>query len=779
MNDQTQSPAGFSHMLELSGQTSQIIAAIANQLSEGVLITDAPPSKEGHRILFANSAIVNLTGYTIDELVGASPKIFQGEQSDRQTLDRVRASLKAGLPFKGRIVNKKKNGDLVPMDWKINPIHGGDGEIVAWFSVQTDLTRRLADKALTQDLNNKLAQVIETTGDGVLFWDRAADFVVWSDRLKDMLEFSEDEISPVFSSYLNRVVPQDRNRLISEIQRSSSAGREFDIEHEVSMPSGQTRLLRMRGKIATTSENAQGRVVAVVQDISDQRKLERRLLQAEEIANIGSWEVDLINDTVYWSPQVYRIHGYEPGSFKPTLKQGIEAYHPNDRAMVEASVGEAVEKGMPFQFEAVIVQPDGAERNVFSQGFVDFSNDGTPVGIFGVFTDRTEDKAREAHLTKVQRMDALGNFVGGVAHDVNNLLHVILGNLELLEDLIDTEQQKKKVSAALTATLHGSELMHSLLAFARRAPLRAININAISHIDKMLPLLERVLPPGIALSHRYENEQINVLCDPTMLEACIMNLIINARDALPEGGNVQLAVDVVDIDEHANAQLDTNIAPGRFASISINDNGTGMTPEQLRRAHEPFYTTKSGGRGTGLGLARVLGFAEQSGGVFRLYSELDQGTSAKIFLPLNEKSLEEPASFPGIDSNKSQVPGRRILLVEDQQSVSDILVEILSGAGLEVSTAQSGDEAYAEFGEDFDFDLLVTDVVMPGKLQGPDFVQKLRENGKEFPAILISGYPGDGTANQHPLVEADTRLTKPVSKKALLSAVQSALRGLD
>lgn len=771
--------AGLAQILGPGFGSTGFLAAVADNVSEGILITDAPITGVGHTILFANAAMANMSGSSKEQLIGASFPVFEGARIDDHTASRVQTCLMTGSPFTGRIIYKSTADDPRHVDWRITPLHDESGKVLAWISVQTDLTTRLKLERENRELDARINQILATTGDGVFVWDLETDAVSYSEQLRQMLGVSGTELEPLISSYFKSVGPKDRNRVIAEVQRSVKSKSTFDCEHEVALPTGELRLVHLRGKTVTSRATGKSRVIAVIEDISGQRKLERRLLQAEEIANIGSWEVDLIRDTVYWSPQVFRIHGYEPNAFVPTLQMGIEAYHPNDRKMVEESVQEAVKKGLPFQFEAVIVRPDGSERNVFSQGFVDFSDDGTPTGIFGVFTDRTEDKAREAHLTKVQRMDALGNFVGGVAHDVNNLLNVILGNLEVLEDSANTEQQERKIDAALTATLQGAELMHSLLAFAKRAPLRATNVDATTLVEEMLPLLRRVMGTSVALSFHHPACTICVHCDPTMLEACIMNLVINSRDALPEGGTIRILVDLLEVDDHVNAQLGADIPAGNYASISVNDDGVGMSADQLRRAHEPFFTTKSGGRGTGLGLARVLGFAEQSGGVFRLYSEQGQGTSAKILLPLTPVSRERIDTPRTSPEAPKVMPNGRVLLVEDQASVSDILAEILSKAGLDVATATSGDEAFARFGVNFDFDVVVTDVVMPGKLQGPDLIRALRDCGKEFPAIVISGYPRDDTGSKQTDNELDTRLTKPVSKATLLNAVRAALSQVE
>ncbi|KJZ17931.1 hybrid sensor histidine kinase/response regulator [Loktanella sp. S4079] len=756
---------------------STIFFELLNQISEGLLITDAPSGHEGHRIFFVNDALAKMMGYTPDELIGASPLIFQGEQSDKATMELVAAAKREGIPFVGKIVNYNKRGEPIHVLWKLNPVFSAEGEVIAWLSLKEDLSTKLDLEVKAVDVNNRLGRLIETMGDGVLFWDTASGSVVWSDHLKSLLGLHGQQIPPTFTSYINCVIPEDRNRVNSTIRRSASTGKPFDVQHRIEVASGEQKTLWLRGQPTDTSGTRSERYVVVVRDITDQMKAERRLLQAEEIANIGSWEIDLIQNTLYWSPQVFRIHGFEPNSFQPTVEWAIESYHPDHRNMVQTAVNDAIEHGVPFQFEAVIVRPDGTERNVLSEGFVDFTNEGKPRGLFGVFIDRTDIKAKEDVITKTQRMDALGKFVGGVAHDFNNLLAVIMGNLEALEETTQTDNEKRRVKAALKATEHGAELTHSLLAFVKKSPMRISNVNIVEQIEGMMPLMRRVLPSNITISLTRLNTDVWVLCDATILEACILNLVVNARDALPDGGKVVINVEKVEIDEHANAQLGASVAPGHFAAISVNDNGTGMSSQQLHQAQEPFFTTKAGGvnKGTGLGLPRVLGFAEQSNGIFRLYSEPGKGTSAKIILPLSKNRGAPVKPLVSNGTNYDSIRGKRVLLVEDQQAVLEILEDVITSIGLDVEIAISGDDAYNRFGHDFSFSLVVTDVVMPGELQGPDLVQKLRSDGASFSAIYISGYMGDSSVSNDEMGEFDIKLTKPVTKKALAQAILEAL----
>jgi len=765
-------------LIASNGETRRLFDTVIDQITDGVLITDSPATKVGHKIIFANKAMCRLMGYKREELLGASPKVFQGVESDSETLDRVRASLKAGVPFAGRITNQRKDGTPIHMEWQINPIFSPEREIVAWFSVQTDITPRLALEETANTLDERLDQISSVSGDGVLIFDRLSDSISISGRLRQLLEIDEETRVEDLASYINYVVPEHRNRVQAALLRPHDKKDEFEIRHDVVLPSGKRKLLQLTVSPEQSDKVDSSRMAAVVVDITEQEKLSRRLLQAEEIANIGSWEVDLIENTVYWSPQLYRIHGYEPYSFQPTIEQGIAAYHPDDQEMVRTTVSDAIDKGLPFQFEAIIIQPDGTERNVLSQGLIDFSSDGSPVSIFGVFVDRTAEKRQEQEITRSQRLDALGKFVGGVAHDFNNLLHVIMGNLEILEDLAETPEQKKRIENALVATTHGSEFTQSLLSFAKRAPLRAINVQPVETIEAMLPLLDRVLPSNVQLSFSTDGGAEGLFCDPTMLEACLMNLVINARDALPQGGSITIDLETIDIDQHVNAQLGASVPEGRFIVISVSDDGVGMSVNDLRRANEPFFTTKPSGKGTGLGLPRVLGFAEQSGGVFRLYSELGKGTSAKIILPVNLAPAKQ-TEREIFSQSFIRLSGKRILLVEDQPEVRDVLTDIMVKAGLDVAVCVSGDEAYDLYGEKFDFDLLISDVVMPGNLQGPDLVRRLRSEGIAIPVIFISGYPGDSLLGPDHVRGTDVCITKPVSKELLLRTVWNELGSRD
>ena len=338
---------------------------------------------------------------------------------------------------------------------------------------------------------------------------------------------------------------------------------------------------------------------------------ERSLRTTQQIARIGSWRCRLDNGSLRWSEEVFRLFGLGPTARTPTLAQFMEFLPPEGREMVEA----VLDPDRPqerFTFLLPLVRPDGTPRIAWTEGRTEFDADGRMVALVGVCQDVTERESAAAQLRQAQKMEAVGQLTGGLAHDFNNLLSIIVGNLDFIEDELEAGSRAREFSqTALEAALKGSELTRQLLAFSRRQPLapKVIDLNAV--VASMTALLSRTIGESISVRVEQDDGIWAARADPSQVESAILNLVINARDAMPSGGTLTI--------ETGNAQLDAeyaadhpDAAAGDYAVISVSDTGTGMPPDVLAKVFEPFFTTKDVGKGSGLGLSMVYGFAKQS-----------------------------------------------------------------------------------------------------------------------------------------------------------------------
>ncbi|MDJ0820309.1 MAG: MASE1 domain-containing protein [Paracoccaceae bacterium] len=394
-------------------------------------------------------------------------------------------------------------------------------------------------------------------------------------------------------------------------------------------------------------------------------------------------------------------------------------------------------------------------------------------------TERKEAEERrrdlEEQLMQSQKLEAVGQMTGGVAHDFNNLLNVILGNLELLRDETMDAESVKLIDAAIGATARGADLTKNMLSFARRADLHPTRLDLSDIVQHMDNWIARTIPASIRVEKSLEADLWPVEADRSTTESALLNLMINARDAITDGGVITLETSNVVLDHPLESGIGDDLDAGRYALLAVSDTGAGIPEDNIQHAFEPFYTTKGLAEGSGLGLSMVHGFMRQSGGGARIYSEVGIGTTVKLYFPASrsteeEREITEPTgaiSKPDIEA--------RILIAEDQADVLDLLVRILENEGHTVVPSRTGDQALGLFKADQTFDLLVTDIVMPGRLQGPDLARRIRSINSSIPVVFMSGYAREATIHGNGLRDSDIRLMKPVAKKDLIAAVQEAL----
>jgi PAS domain S-box-containing protein len=404
---------------------------------------------------------------------------------------------------------------------------------------------------------------------------------------------------------------------------------------------------------------------------------------------------------------------------------------------------------------------------------------GRPKYLLAMSEDITERKAAEAalHASEMQlrqaiKMEAIGGLTGGLAHDFNNLLSVIIGNLDLLRERLRGDPESDDLaSQALSAALHGADLTRRLLAFARRQPLEPKQIDVNELVTGITALLGRTLGGNIDIEHRLGEGIWPILADPAQLEACIVNIVTNARDAMPNGGRLLVTTSNRHLDEDY-AGLHPELTPGDYSLIEISDTGTGMAPETLTHIFEPFFTTKPEGRGTGLGLSMVFGFMKQSGGHINVYSELGAGTTFRLYLPRAEgdRATDQQTDAAPVARSGAET----VLAVEDNPNLRNLVVRQLTQLGYTCLEAGSGAEALRILENDH-VDLLFTDVIMPGGMSGYDLGLAVRARWPSIKVLLTSGFPEEKLGGYDAPPPNMRLLTKPYRKDALAKILREVL----
>jgi len=433
--------------------------------------------------------------------------------------------------------------------------------------------------------------------------------------------------------------------------------------------------------------------------------------------------------------------------------------------MRQALAGEVAEYEVEEPF------PDGKTRLLQVRYLPDRKADGEVCGFLTLIEDITEKHRTEEQLVHSQRLQAIGQLTGGVAHDFNNLLAVIQGSAEFLGD---TLENNKHLDAIGRASARGAELTQRLLAFSRQQPLQPEIVDVEASVFGMESLLKRTLGESIAITVSSAPGMWRAMADPGQVENSLLNLALNARDAMPGGGTLTI--------ESANVHLDDgyvaanpDVLPGDYVLISVSDNGNGMPPEILERIFEPFYTTKDVGEGSGLGLSMVYGFAQQSRGHVKIHSEVGAGTTAKLYLPRSESVVEHDED----DSDEKDLPrgqGEVILVLEDDPDVRKLAVGLLNDLGYTVFEAADANAAETTLSRVGRVDVVLSDVVLPGGVSGPEFAEKAVRQNPGTRVLFMSGYTAGATKNNGLLNDNAHLLNKPFARSELAEAVQTVLR---
>jgi PAS domain S-box-containing protein len=392
--------------------------------------------------------------------------------------------------------------------------------------------------------------------------------------------------------------------------------------------------------------------------------------------------------------------------------------------------------------------------------------------IIGSIRDITDRVRAEERLRGAQRMEAVGQLTGGVAHDFNNLLQVIRGNLELLEPaLAGQDAAQRRLRNALYGADRAAQLTRQLLAFARRQPLEPQVINLSRLFGDMSDLLRRTLGEGIEIETVVAGGLWNTVADPAQVESAVLNLAINARDAMPDGGRLTIEITNATLDEAYTRDIE-DLQAGQYVLIAVSDTGEGMTAEVRDRVFEPFFTTKTDGKGTGLGLSMVYGFVRQSNGHVQIYSEPGQGTTVKIYLP---RAHQAEAAVAASARATGKGEGQVILVVEDDDNVRAAAVGLLEDLGYRCREAPNAEAALASLRADLDVDLIFSDVVMPGPLKTRDFASQVEAMAPTLPILFTSGYTDNAIVHHGRLDPGVALLSKPYARDDLARKVAQML----
>ena len=543
------------------------------------------------------------------------------------------------------------------------------------------------------------------------------------------------------------------------------------VDNAVVTRSGEERVIAWRNTLLRDDE---GRVIGTLssgtdlternQAVDALRTAEERMRFALQSANVGIWDMDYTTGLHRWSETLEAHYGLQPGTFGGTFEAFVERIHPDDRESVMDTVQNASKSGADFSVQNRSIWPDGTVRWLSGAGRVHLGEHGEPVRAVGITLDVTERHTLEEQYQQAQKMEAVGRLAGGVAHDFNNLLTVILGNCELLlTDLGPNDARQADVVEIQKAGLSAAGLTRQLLAFSRKEIIEPTLLDLNEVVDGMRAMLRRLIGEDVNVGLTLGPGPALVKADRGQVEQIVLNLAVNARDAMPRGGTLTIETANVELDEDY-AKKHVSLKPGPYVALTVTDTGTGMTPQVQARLFEPFFTTKEVGKGTGLGLASVHGIVERSGGSVDVDSEVGRGTSFKVYFPRAGTAETFVNAAPPV--SRPRVGAQTVLLVEDAEELRQLTTRLLERQGYTVLVAANAMEALGLFERNTAIDVLLTDVVMPGD-SGPELVSWLVQQRPLLKVIYMSGYTEEAIVDHGVVNPGIAFLHKPFTAEAL------------
>jgi PAS domain S-box-containing protein len=505
--------------------------------------------------------------------------------------------------------------------------------------------------------------------------------------------------------------------------------------------------------------------------LRQRQKSESRMKLALEAARVGTWEWEIGSNRTSWSPENYTLMGLAPGAGLATYDDWLARVHPEDRERAQAEVARAVEQRGDLDFEYRAVWPSGTVRWLRDIGKMMLDENGTPIGMYGIQVDVTDRRELEERLRRSERVEAMALVAATVAHDFNNVLTVIAGYGEQLrEDPRLNEMLAPQVEEILAASRKAATLTHQLLALGRRQVLQPQALDLNRMITDMNDLLARTLGENIRIALRLAPELGCVWADPGQIEQVLLNLVVNAKHAMPHGGRLTLETFEIEGETSPGGGLPA-LGPGRYVAVSVEDTGQGMDASTLERIFDPFFTTRVADKGSGLGLASVLGIIEQSGGRIAVQSEAGRGTKFTFCLPRVEgrEQRSRDDGWTGITAGNES-----ILVVEDEPAIRELIRAALSSRGYSVQLAASAEEALDLIERRrIPIDVLVSDVVLTG-LSGPALSARLAALRPGLRVVFITGYGHDALGDDVDPEIAEV-VDKPFSMDELARKVRSVL----
>ena len=752
------------------------LKTVTNTAQVGLVIVD-----QQHRYRYSNPAYNRILGLRDDNIVGKRveevlPLLYQDQIRSR--LDRALAGVR--LEFELVLPSQTKGEGKRYFTVTYEPsLDSGEPVVVV---VIFEITERKNAEQAIQQSNEAIREAHRLAKLGNWEWNSITGKTTWSPELFEIFGRAP-ELGPVDIKRAQHYYTPESWSKLSAAMSSSLPGGAYEFDLEVIRDDGKQRWITSRGQSLHDEKGMAIGLHGTVQDITERKQAELLLRESEErfrelAENITEvfWATDSTkHKLLYISPAYEKIWGRSCASIYENPLTWMDAIHPEDRQRVMQA---AMTKQTIREYDETyrIVRPDGAVRWIHDQAFPIFGQNGELLKVVGVAEDISSRRNLEEQFRQAQKMEAIGQLAGGVAHDFNNILAAILMQTEMaLTDNSLNEESREAFKEIRAASERAANLTRQLLLFSRKQVMKSSDLDLNEVVINLTKMLQRIIGEHLTLQINLPSDPLYVKADASMLEQVLLNLVVNARDAMPKGGRISITTFSKKLDAASLTNFPEAV-PGNYHCLQVTDTGCGIAPENLSKIFEPFFTTKAQGLGTGLGLATVFGIIKQHRGCIQVQSELDKGTLFQIYLPSEENiSPEKPSN-----QTAAKVKGGNevILLVEDDNNVRLLTRMMLERSGYKVLTAMNGNEAKTLWQENRqNIKLLLTDVVMPGGFTGHELGDLFQAENPDLKVILTSGYSPEIAGKELKLKSGQKFLQKPAQPRLLMETIRQSLDG--
>lgn len=725
------------------------------------------------RFLDVNDTYCRMIGYSEAELLTMCISDVEARETPDDTERHMQEIIRNGSDrFESR--HRRKDGTVLDVEVSVQFRTEAGGQCVSFLR---DITEMKQNQQAVVSTNRKMRLAADSAHFGVWDLDIRNNRLEWDDWMFRLYGVSREDFGGAYEAWQAGVHPDDQERTSHEVEQALRGEKEFDTEFRIVRPDGEVRAIKAHAAVTRDSRGNPLQMTGINYDITDRIKAAAALKESEERfralhnASFGGIAIHDKGIILECNKGLSDITGY---TYDELIgMDGLLLISDDTRAMVARNI----EAGYEMPYEATGVCKNGARyplrleaRNIPYRGkrvrVVEFRD---------ITENRRSEKEREglqAKLRQAQKMEAVGRLAGGVAHDFNNMLGVIIGHADM--GLLDVDQSSSfhdRFQQIKKAAERSADLTRKLLAFARKQTVSPKVLDLNRTVEDMTRMLQRLIGEDIILDWKPGKSLWPVKMDPGQVDQVLANLCVNARDAISDVGRIVIGTATVAFDE-IYCKDHPGFIPGEYVTLSVSDDGCGMDAEILPNIFEPFFTTKTSDQGTGLGLAMVYGVVKQNNGFVNVYSEPGRGTSFKLYFPRHDTGAE-------VLQNKTQHPVERgsetILVVEDERAILNMTAQMLKGLGYQVLQAETPDEALRlTQTHDGEIHLLLTDVIMPG-MNGRDLAGKILAMRPDLKCLFMSGYTANVIAHHGVLDEAVCFIEKPFSRKQLGAGVREAL----